>query len=138
MQLAQFAKSSKTYKAITVNTASPGRLVLMLFDGALRFMGAALRGFNEEDFIKRNETIHNNLVKTQDILRELQASLDMQIGGEFSGRMHALYDFMLAGLQQANLSKDPEPIRTAERMLGEIRDAWAQMLERSANTNQAA
>lgn len=135
MQLAQFAKS---YKTVAVSTAPPGQLVLMLFDGALRFMATALGGFHEENIMKRNEAIHNNLIKTQNILRELQVSLDMQAGGEFSARMFALYDFMLTQIQQANLKKESEPIRVVERLLGEIRGAWAQMLERSASENQAA
>ena len=135
MQLAQFAKS---YKTVTVNTASPGHLILMLYDGALRFMGIALLGFNEQNVMKRVETIHNNLVKTQKILRQLQISLDMQAGGEFAGRMYALYDFMQAQIKLANLKKEAEPIRTVERLLGDIRDAWAKMLEQSAPTNRAA
>ena len=128
MKNAQFAKS---YQAIAVTTASPGNLVLMLFDGALRFLSTALLGFQCEEFGRRNEEINNNLIKTQRILRELQCSLDMQAGGEFSQRMSALYDFMIEELRKANMTKEPAPIQTVERLLGEIRDAWAQMLEQS-------
>lgn len=128
MQLAQLAKS---YKSVAVSTATPGQLVLMLFDGALRFMSAAETGFRHDDFSKRNEMIHNNLVKAQDILRELQCSLDMSVAGDFPRRMYALYDFMINQLHQANLKKESAPIATVVRLLGEIRDAWAQMLEGS-------
>lgn len=127
MQLAQFAKS---YKSVAITTAPPGQLVLMLFDGALRFMTVALSGFAETNIGRRNEQIHNNLIKTQNILRELQNSLDLKTG-EFAERMWALYDFMLAQLQQANLKKEAEPIRTTERLLLQIRDAWSQMLDHS-------
>ena len=128
MNLAHYAKS---YQAVAVSTASPGNLVLMLFDGALRFLSTALHGFQCEDIAKKNEDIHNNLIKTQRILRELQCSLDMQAGGEFSTRMHALYDYMIEELRRANMAKETGPIHTVERLLGEIRDAWAQMLEKS-------
>ena len=128
MKNAQFAKS---YQAVAVATASPGNLVLMLFDGALRFLNTALHGFQNEDITKRNEDIHNNLLKAQRILRELQCSLDMDSGGEFSRRMHALYDFMIEELRKANLAKEPAPIQTVDRLLGEIRGAWSQMLEQS-------
>ena len=128
MNHAQFAKS---YQEVAVKTASPGNLVLMLFDGALRFLSTALIGFQHEEIGKRNEEIHNNLLKTQRILRKLQCSLDMKAGGEFSQRMHALYDFMIEELRKANMTKEPAPIQTVERLLGEIRDAWAQMLEQS-------
>ena len=128
MKNAQFAKS---YQAVAVKTASPGNLVLMLFDGALRFLSTALIGFQHEEPGKRNEEIHNSLIKAQRILRELQCSLDMTAGGEFSQRMFALYDFMIGELRKANMTKEPAPIQTVERLLGEIRDAWAQMLEQS-------
>lgn len=128
MQLAQFAKS---YKAIAITTATPGNLVLMLFDGALRFLSTALHGFQADSISKRNEDIHNNLIKTQRILRELQCSLDLKLGGDFATTMFALYDFMIDQLQKANLAKEAAPIQTVERLLSEIRDAWAQMLEQS-------
>ena len=128
MKLAQFAKS---YQAVAVATASPGNLVLMMFDGALRFLSTALHGFQCQEIARRNEEINNNLIKAQRILRELQCSLDMKAGGEFSQRMYALYDFMIEELRKANMAKEPAPIQTVDRLLGEIRDAWAQMLEQS-------
>jgi flagellar protein FliS len=118
---------------MAVATATPGQLVLMLFDGALRSTAIALNGFHEQDVARRNEQIHNNIVKAQEILRELQVSLDMKVPGGFPQRMWALYDFYIEQLQQANTRKDPEPIRVVERLLGTIRDAWAQMLDRSAS-----
>jgi flagellar protein FliS len=129
MQLAQFARS---YKSVAVTTATPGQLVLMLFDGAIRFLGTAAHGFEIENIATRNEQIHNSLIKAQKILRELQCSLDLKSGGEFATTMFALYDFMLDQLQTANLAKDAAPIETVERLLGEIRDAWAKMLQQSA------
>lgn len=128
MKLAQFAKS---YQAVAVTTASPGNLVLMLFDGALRFLSTALIGFQNEEIAKKNEEIHNNLIKTQRILRELQCSLDLKLGGDFATTMYALYDFMIEELRKANMTKESGPIQTVERLLGEIREAWAQMLEQS-------
>lgn len=134
MNLAQqFAKS---YRTAAVGTATPGQLVLMLFDGALRFMTAARRGFGIEHLGQRNEQIHNNLIKAQSVLRELQGSLDMRAGGEFSERMWALYDYMLDQLRAANMKKEDAPIGVAENLLGQIRDAWSQMLQQS--TAQAA
>ncbi len=128
MQLARLAKS---YRSVAVTTATPGQLVLMLFDGALRFISTALHGFEIEAIAARNEQIHNNLIKTQNILLELQASLDLKVGGEFAQTMYALYDFMLAELQKGNLGKIPEPIANVEKLLREIRDSWAQMLDQT-------
>jgi len=130
MQLNQFAKS---YRAAAIATATPSQLILMLFDGALRSMAIALNSFQEPDLIKRNEQIHNKLVNAHDIILELQTSLDLKQPGDFPRRMWALYAFMMSQLRQANMRKDPEPIRIVERLLRKIRDAWAEMLERSAS-----
>ncbi len=129
----QKAESARRYQAVAVDTAPPGQLVLMLFDGALRFMAIASAGFEEGDLAKRIEIVHNNLTKAQNILRELQATLDMEKGGEFSERMCALYDYMIAQLHQANLRKDPRPVGLVENLLGQIRAAWAQMLAQSSS-----
>jgi|688.fasta_scaffold519936_2 flagellar protein FliS len=121
-----------SYKSVAVTTASPGQLVLMLFDGALRFLSVATHGFQLENIALRNEQIHNNLVKAQKIIRELQCSLDMKVEGDFPKTMFALYEFMIEQLQTANIAKDVVPIGVVERLLGEVRGAWAQMLEQSA------
>ncbi len=128
--LAQYARA---YKSVAVTTATPGQLVLMLFDGALRFMSAALHGFEQEDFSVRIERVNTNTIKAQKIIRELQCSLDLRGGGEFAQRMYALYDFMIDQLLKANISKDPAPMRVVQDILGQIRDAWSQMLEQSAS-----
>ena len=128
MQLANYARS---YKAAAIGTATPGQLVLMLFDGALRFLSTALHGFEVENIGQRFEQVNNNLIKTQRIVRELQSSLDLKAGGEFSATMHALYDFMLEELVKANLKKDPVPVRNVERLIAELRDAWSQMLQQA-------
>lgn len=128
MPIAQVARN---YQTAAVNTATPGQLVLMLFDGALLRMAGALAGFEIEEVGKRFEQINNQLLKTQAILRELQSSLDLKAGGEFARKMWALYDFMLDRLHVANVTKDREPIRIVERLLGEVRDAWATMLAKN-------
>ena len=130
MQLNQFAKS---YRAAAISTATPSQLILMLFDGALRSMAIALNSFQEPNVIRRNEQIHNKLMNAHDIIQELQTSLDLKQPGDFPRRMWALYAFMMSQLRQANMRKDPEPILVVERLLRKIRDAWAEILERSAS-----
>jgi flagellar secretion chaperone FliS len=134
MHLASYAQ---TYRKNAVGTASRGELVLMLFDGTLRFLSAAVRGFEEGNIGRRNEQIHNNLIKAQNILRELQVSLDLQAGGDFARRMFALYDFMLHQLQGANFKKERAPIHDVERLLGELREAWGKMLLQSSGVEAA-
>ena len=100
----------------------------MLFDGALRFMDAAKKGFEEEDFTKRNEDVNNNLIRAQNIVMELQGSLDMSVKGDLPGTLYRLYDFVIYQLQQANLKKDSEPIDHAYKTISELREAWEEML----------
>ena len=124
----QYDKIAKSYKAQSVQTASPGKLVLMLFDGYLRFTTAAVNSFEEADLTKKNEGINNNLIKAQNIVTELQSSLDMSVPGELPGTLYRLYDYVLHQLQQANLQKKPEPIAEADKVIAELREAWAEML----------
>ncbi len=100
----------------------------MLFDGALRFLTAAELGFNEENFARQNEQVHNNIQRTQAIITELQATLNMEKGGEFSENLYRLYDFMQEHLNQANREKSPAKIKIVFGFMQDIRDAWAQML----------
>lgn len=116
------------YRKTATTTASPGELVLMLYDGALRFMAAAELGFQEEHFARQNEQIHNNILRTQAIITELQATLNMEKGGEFSQNLYRLYDFMQDHLTQANREKNIEKIKVVAGFMQDIRDAWAQML----------
>ena len=127
----QYDKIAKSYKAQSVQTASPGKLVLMLFDGCLRFTTAAKRAFNEEEFTKRNEDVNNNLIRAQNIVTELQSSLDMSVPGELPGTLYRLYDYVMHQLQQANLKKEAEPIDEAEKVITELRDAWSEMLSQN-------
>ncbi len=124
------------YRKTATTTASPGELVLMLFDGALRFMAAAEIGFQEENFARRNEQIHNNILRAQAIITELQATLNMEKGGEFSENLYRLYDFMQNQLNQANREKNIDKIKVVVGFVQDIREAWAQMLLQTA-TEQA-
>jgi flagellar protein FliS len=100
----------------------------MLFDGYLRFTTAAQNSFEESDLTKRNEGINNNLIRAQNIVTELQSSLDMSVPGELPGTLYRLYDYVLHQLQQANLQKKAEPIAEANKVITELREAWAEML----------
>ena len=131
----QYDKVAKSYKAQSVQTASPGKLVLMLFDGCLRFTLAASKAFDEEEFTKRNEDINNNLIRAQNIVTELQSSLDMSVPGDLPGTLFRLYDFVMHKLQQANLKKEREPIAEAENIINELRDPWAEMLTQNPENN---
>lgn len=139
------AKKLASYRTVAVDTASPGKLILMLFEGALRFLRTAEEGFAVECPRQRQETIHNNVMKAEAIVQELQRCLNVRDGGDFAVNMFRLYDYMMQQLIEANVSKNPEPIRTVLHLLSDLRDAWAQMLseqgaqsDRSVNLSMSA
>ncbi len=119
----------QSYRHVALTTASPGQLVLMLYDGALRFLRQALDGFNEEDPLQFNLTIHNNITRAQAIINELNVSLDMNQGGELSHSLRRLYQYLDRRLDESNYRKERQGVDEAVQRLTTLRDAWAQMLQ---------
>lgn len=126
---------ARAYRSNSVLTASPGQLVLMMYDGILKSLALAKEacGRPEEDY-QRIAVINTQLIKAQQILAELQDTLNMDKGGEFAKTLHQLYDYYTRRLLEANLQKKAEPIIEVERLLGELRSAWAEMLRNQDNT----
>lgn len=126
------------YRRVATETASPEQLVLMLFDGVIRFLEQARSGFRLDDPLEFNSTIHNNVTRAQAILRELDGSLDMARGGKFAETMRALYDYMDRRLHDSNLSKTEEGIVEVAGRCTVLRDAWAQALCGEAKPGETA
>jgi len=127
---------ARTYRANAILTASPGQLVLMLYDGALKALALAREAFaRPEDEPRRIATINEQLLKAQAIINELQSGLNLEAGGEFARTMHRLYDYHNRRLLEANIRKREEPVIEVENLVRELRDAWAQMLAQSADTS---
>lgn len=125
----------KSYRRVATQTAPPGQLVLMLFEGAIRFLERSLTGFQLEDPVEHNQTISNNIIRSQDIIRELDNSLDLELGGELAATLRRLYDYMDRRLMESNLRKEESGIREVIGRLSVVRDAWAEMLQKqSENT----
>lgn len=122
--------NAASYKKASILTASPERLILMLYDGALDAMRRAKGGFQIEELKSRNETISNNLIKAQNIFGELQRSLRMDKGTEYTDQMYSLYDFYVMKLNEANFKKREEPIDAVIELFSDIRDAWYEMLSK--------
>lgn len=122
---------ARAYQAQSVLTASPGQLVLMLYDGALKFLALAKDGFSQpESNPRRFEQINVNLQKAQNIIAELQATLNRDAGGDLAVTLDRLYDYYARRLFEANVKKRVEPLVEVERFLKELRDAWAEMLKK--------
>lgn len=118
----------KSYRQIATQTAPPGQLVLMLFDGAIRSLDRALIGFDSPEIGERNLTIHNNLERAVEIIRELNGSLDLETGGQLAETLQNLYGFFEKRLLESNLKKSRKGVDEVMPMLKQLRDAWASML----------
>jgi flagellar protein FliS len=128
----------RSYKTIATNTAPPGQLVLMLYEGAIRFLEQALAGFQHEDPLEFNSTIHNNVLRAQEILNELNNSLNLPEGGDLATTLRGLYGYMHRQLTQSNTRKSPEGIHDTITRLSVLRDAWSEMLRQQSGLLVAA
>ncbi len=124
----------QSYRQVATRTASPGQLVLMLYEGAIRFLERAEAGFRLEDPVEFNTTINDNILRAQDIVRELDFSLNVEQGGELAVQLRRLYDYFDRTLLEANLRKDPTGIVEVTKRITVLRDAWATMLEKQGDS----
>jgi flagellar secretion chaperone FliS len=127
-----------SYRKVATQTATPGQLVLMLYDGALKFLEKALTGFDHRDPLLFNQTINNNILRAQAIIHEMNASLNMQAGGEVASNFRRLYNYFYRRLTQANRTKQKAPILEIMARVRELRDSWAEMLRRGGDVRHAA
>lgn len=115
--------SANAYKNQQIMTASPQELTLMLYNGAIRFVGESIQAIEMKDMQKA----HNANMRAQDIIREFMNTLDMQY--EVSKGLDKLYDYIEYRLIQANIKKDKAQLEEAKNLLTELRDTWYQAMK---------
>ena len=114
------ASPPSAYRQSAVLTASPGRLVVMLYDGARRFLHQASVALRDGDI----EASHAKLRRAEAIINHLRDTLDLE-QGEVASRLQAIYLFCNRQLNEARVKRDPEKIEQVRTLLGELREAWA-------------
>ena len=107
-----------------VDIANPHRLILMLLDGAILSLGSAAQAMKEKQIAEKGKMISSAI---SIISGGLQASVNVQAGGELSERLVALYDYMCNRLLYANLHNDLAAIAEVSSLLDEIRGAWKEI-----------
>lgn len=117
------AQGKNIYQTNQVVTASPNKLLIMLYDGAIKNLRLAELSLNEKNLEKTNKY----LTKTQDIITEFMLTLDFEVGGELAKNLYKLYEYMNYRLIRANIDKDIEPIQEVRKYLEELRDTWIQI-----------
>ena len=112
----------QAYRTTQVQTASPAELILLLYDGAIKYCRQAEAHLDNGE----RELAHNALLRSQDIIDELAVSLDFSAGEEIAQGLLQLYDYMGQRLVEANIHKDKAPITEVAAMLQELRETWAE------------
>jgi len=112
------------YQQNQILSASPEQILLMLFDGAIRFTRQAMLALEEEN----TAGFCHGVSKSMAIITEFSNSLDHSVGGEIAENLDALYSFMIRELIQANLHKDMEKMRVVETLLVDLRSTWGEAI----------
>lgn len=115
----------KQYKQTQINTTPKEQILVMLYDGAVRFLHQAKAGFAEKNI----EKIHNNIIKVQNIITEFESALDLQNGGDFAQNLFALYEYMSKELSRANIKKEEDALDIVIKHMTELRDTWKEALK---------
>ena len=121
-----YSNYQDAYKKASVNTLDQNKLIIMLYDGAIKNANFAVQ-FMESGEI---EKVHDSLIKTKNIVTELLATLNMDQGGEIAKNLKSLYSYMFSQLIEANMEKKSEPVLNVIDLLKELRGAWVQIKEK--------
>lgn len=118
------------YNNSKIQTATPAELTLLLYEGAIKFTNIALTAMEKKDIQKT----HDNIMKTERIIMEFQATLDHKypVAKDFD----AVYEYILQRLRDANMKKDPEILEEVLKHLRTMRDTWKEVMAKTANGNK--
>jgi flagellar protein FliS len=115
--------AAKTYQRQAILTASPEKLIKLLYDGAIRFLERAKLGLSDPS-TARSAGVGEALGRSLAIVSELRTSLDHERGGEISQQLESLYEYCTDQLTQANVERTPEGVENALRVLRTVKEGW--------------
>ncbi len=121
-----------TYQTVQITTTDRGRLLLMMYEGAIKFLKQSKAGLEEKDIAK----FCRFLSKGQAIIAELMNTLDFEKGGTIARDLDRLYDFMLFYLSEANLYRDGERITKVIGLIDTIYSAYREIIEGAKGDGQ--
>ncbi|MFP4179059.1 MAG: flagellar export chaperone FliS [Spirochaetaceae bacterium] len=124
------------YKETHIKTASQGKIIIMLYDEAIRELDKAVSLLEEKT--KEFDKVNNSILRAQDMVTELMVSLDFDKGGEIAQGLFSLYMFFNRQMMEANISKETEPLKVVRSQLSELREAWDQIINKSGNGKQSS
>ncbi len=122
------------YKKTAVSTASKEQILLMLYQAAIKNCKKAIEAIEQKQIAKKGEYIG----KLQDIVIELNNSLDFEVGGEIAKELSSLYDYMLFSSTQANIKIDAEPLHGCLNVLNTLYEGWSEAIKTLKTTTPQA
>ena len=120
----------KSYRETQIKTATQGKLILMLYDAAIKNINLSLESINKKP--RKHEQISNLIIKVQDIVTELMVSLDFERGGEIAKNLFSVYMYMNRQLLEANIQKQAQPLDNVKKLLLELRNAWGEVFDKKS------
>ena len=113
------------YQNNSILSASPEQILIMLYDGSIRFCRQAILAMEAKDKKVQAEKVS----RTMAIVSEFSNTLNHEVGGEIAGELDALYGFMMRELTRANLENDRKALETVEDLLTGLRETWVEAIE---------
>jgi len=114
------------YKKISVESASKEQLLLMMYEGAIKYIKKAIIAIDDKDIAGRGQ----NIGYAFDIIMELNNTLDHKVGGEIAANLEQLYIWMTNQLTQANISSDKKKLEETLKVLNTLYEGWQQAIEK--------
>ncbi len=124
----------KQYQQSQIQTASPEKILIMLYDGAIQFLNKALKAMEEGNI----QESHNNNVSAQNIIIEFMNTLDMDIGGDVAKNLYSLYEYLHHKLVYANINKDSDAVKEVLLHLKELKQTWEEAIKIAQKENRKA
>ncbi|GAB4369176.1 MAG: hypothetical protein Kow0062_02930 [Acidobacteriota bacterium] len=115
------------YNACHIGLEDPVGLVVRLYEGLISFLGRGAEALEQQDFKRAAEAIGRGL----DIVGALQATLDLDKGGEVAANLDRLYDWMRREVLTAHLHRDADAVRRVVELVTPLRDAWSEARTRA-------
>ncbi len=120
------------YKETQILTASPGKLLIMLYDAAISSMEQACEMIEDKT---QYDKVNQLLIKSQEIIGELLSSLNFDVGGDLPKNLQSLYAYMIKKLMEANFKKEKDPISEVLKFMKDLRDSWVIAIQKTSNGN---
>ncbi|MBR5400490.1 MAG: flagellar export chaperone FliS [Treponema sp.] len=135
-----YSNAYNAYQKTNINTASQGRLVVLLYEGIVKQLTAALVYIEKDGKILPGniEKYGICIQKAQAIITELQVSLDMEKGGDIARNLMSLYVFFNEELLAANINHDKEKLEFVLKMVKDLTESWKQIANSTANAPAAS